>query len=54
MKQSIVEFTPINFSEGKSNDEKIRICEEAIERLKRDLIFILSDFEQCIKALEDR
>ena len=54
MKQSIVEFTSIDFSEGKLSDEKIRICEEAIERLKRDLIYILMDFEERIKALENK
>lgn len=54
MKQSIVEFTPIAFSEEKTVDEKIRLCEEAIERLKRDLTYILMNLEERIVALENK
>ncbi len=50
---SIVEFTPIDYTEGKNQEEKNELFFAALERLKRDLSFILSDFEKRLMALED-
>lgn len=52
--ESIVEFTPVNFTEGRNTEEKAQQIVNAIERLKRDLIYILSDFETRIDALENK
>ncbi len=54
MRESIVEFTAIDTSNAKSSEDRSLQVQEAIERLKRDLYYILTEFEGRINALEDK
>jgi len=52
MSKSIIEFTPILRVESDLTENQLDNLYGAIERLKRDLSYILSQFEERIKKLE--